>query len=77
MSVQVSLRGILKLIRFDTLCRVHNVGFLVGQFNYRIQMNLNLVTKGEIAKSSNFCFCHHNFFKSSAAVASKHVEGLA
>ena len=29
MSVRVSLRGMLRLIRVDTLRRVHNVGFLV------------------------------------------------
>ena len=29
--VMVSLRGMLKLIRFDTLRRVHNVGFLAGR----------------------------------------------
>ena len=28
MSARVSLRGMLKLIRVDTLRRVHNVGFL-------------------------------------------------
>ena len=28
-SVRVSLRGILRLIRIDTLRRVHNLGFLV------------------------------------------------
>ena len=29
MSVRVNLRGMLRLIRVDTLSRVHNVGFLV------------------------------------------------
>ena len=28
-SIRVSLRGMLRLFRFDTLRRVHNVGFLV------------------------------------------------
>ena len=32
MSVRVSLRGILRLIRVDTLRRIHNVGFLVERF---------------------------------------------
>ena len=31
LSVRVSLRGIFRLIRADTLRRVHNVGFLVGR----------------------------------------------
>ena len=30
MSFRVSLRGMLRLIRVDTLRRVHNVGFLAG-----------------------------------------------
>ena len=34
MSVRVSLRGMLKLNRVDTLRRVHNVGFLAGRLNY-------------------------------------------
>ena len=29
MSVRISLRGMLSLIRVDTLLNVHNVGFLV------------------------------------------------
>ena len=29
MSARISLRGMLRLIRIDTLRRVHNVGFLV------------------------------------------------
>ena len=31
MSILVSLRSMLRLIRIDTLRRVHNVGFLVGR----------------------------------------------
>ena len=31
MYVRVSLRGMLRLIRVDTLRRVHNVGFLAGR----------------------------------------------
>ena len=31
MSVRVSLRGMLRLIRVDTLRRAHNVGFLAGR----------------------------------------------
>ena len=31
MSVRVSLRGILRLIRIDTLQRVYNAGFLMGR----------------------------------------------
>ena len=31
MSVRFSLRGMLRLIRVDTLRRVHSVGFLVGR----------------------------------------------
>ena len=31
MSVRVSLRGMLRLIRIDTSRRVHNVGFLAGR----------------------------------------------
>ena len=31
MSVRVSLRGLLRLIRVDTLRRVHTVGFLTGR----------------------------------------------
>ena len=34
MSVRVSLRGIFRLIRVDTLSRVHNVGFLVERLIY-------------------------------------------
>ena len=34
MSVWISLRGILRLIRIDTLRRVHNVGFLTKQLKY-------------------------------------------
>ena len=34
MSDRVSLRGMLMLIRVDTLRRVHNVGFLVERLNY-------------------------------------------
>ena len=30
MSIRVSLRGMLRLIRVDTLRRVHHVGFLAG-----------------------------------------------
>ena len=32
MSVRFSLHGMLRLIRVDALCRVHNVGFLAGRF---------------------------------------------
>ena len=35
MSIRVSLRGMLRLIRIDTLRRVHNVGFLEGRLNYQ------------------------------------------
>ena len=31
MSIRVSLRCMLRLIRVDTLLRVHNVGFLAGR----------------------------------------------
>ena len=31
MSIRVDLRGMLRLIRVDTLRRVHNVGFLTGR----------------------------------------------
>ena len=31
LSVRVSLRNILRLIRVDALRRVHNVGFLAGR----------------------------------------------
>ena len=34
MSVRVNLRGMLRLIRVDTLRRVHNVGFLAERLNY-------------------------------------------
>ena len=34
MSIRVSLRGMLKLIRDDTLRRVHNVCFLAGRLIY-------------------------------------------
>ena len=36
-SVRVSLRGMLRLNRGDTLRRVHNVGFLVIQLIYLVQ----------------------------------------
>ena len=40
MSIRVSLRGMLKLIRFDTLLRIHYVGFSHQTteiaFNYHI-----------------------------------------
>ena len=35
-SVRVSLRDMLRLIRVDTLRRVHNVGFLAGRLKYII-----------------------------------------
>ena len=31
MSIRVSLRGMLKLIRIDTLRRIHNDGFVAGR----------------------------------------------
>ena len=34
MSVRVSLRGMLRLIRFDTLHRMHDVGFFVERLKY-------------------------------------------
>ena len=34
MSVQVSQRGMLRLIQIDTLRRLHNVGFLVERLIY-------------------------------------------
>ena len=34
LSVRVSLHGMLRLIRVDTLYRVHNVGFLAGGLKY-------------------------------------------
>ena len=33
MFTRVSLRGMLSLIRVDTLQRVHNVGFIAGRLN--------------------------------------------
>ena len=33
MSIRVSLRGMLRLIRVDILRRVHTVGFLAGRLN--------------------------------------------
>ena len=39
-SVRVSLRGMLRLIRVDTLRRVHNVGFLAGRLKC-IFINVN------------------------------------
>ena len=34
MSIRVSLRGMLRLIRGDTLRKVHNAGFLVQRLMY-------------------------------------------
>ena len=36
MSIWVSLRGMLMLIRVDTLRRVHNVCFLAGRLNFDV-----------------------------------------
>ena len=41
MSVRVSLRRMLRLINVDTLCRVHNVGFLAGRLIYVTCNNFN------------------------------------
>ena len=52
MSVRVSLRGMLRLIRVVNLRRVHNVGFfLVGR--------LIFITKitGVVKQTCVFCFC--------------------
>ena len=38
MYIRVSLRGMLRLIRVDTLRRVHNVGFLAGRLNLLIHI---------------------------------------
>ena len=36
MSFRVSLRGMLRLIRVDTLRSVHNIGLLVGRLNFKL-----------------------------------------
>ena len=45
MSVRVSLRGMLKLIRVDSLRRAHNVGFLAG----RLKLWSNRLFEGSVS----------------------------
>ena len=45
MSILVSLRGMLRLIRIDTLRRVLNVGFLAGRLIYMNVVDLNQTTR--------------------------------
>ena len=42
-SIRVSLRGMLRLIRVDTLRRDHNVGFLAGRLIYQSAKTRNLI----------------------------------
>ena len=54
MSIRVSLRGMLMLIRLHTLRRGHTVGFLAGRLNYgllpeNIEIILNAVRNSFIS----------------------------
>ena len=40
LSARISLRGMLRLIRVDTLRRAHSVGFLAGRLNYTINRDV-------------------------------------
>ena len=47
MSIRVSLRGMLRLTRVDTLRRVHNVGFSAGRlkllfFQWSIELEVQI-----------------------------------
>ena len=44
MSVRVSLRGMLRLIRVDTLRRVHNVDFLAERLMYSVIVSVLVAT---------------------------------
>ena len=50
MSIRVSLRDMLKLIRVDTLRRIHNFGFLAGRLHS---------TKLQLPVMENPCSFYH------------------
>ena len=57
MSIRVSLCGMLRLIRVDTLRRVDTVGFLAGRFMYQLIERDSLIYTDVfgLSPSSNIC----------------------
>ena len=57
MSVRVCLRGILRLIRVDTLRLGHNVGILAEGLNYKEVLMLQVC----YAEVDNSCICKSHY----------------
>ena len=60
MSIPVGLRGMLSLIRVDTLRRVHTVGFLAGRLIYKFTSLTKLRGQSGHLEINNNNTCNNN-----------------